>query len=81
MATLNRRTGWVFPALTGSGDVVADDSLDVSDLSVKEIHEKVESGELDAAEVYEAELAGKARKSVLEAYAPVEDQNDEGTTA
>ncbi len=54
------------------GVEVAVKQLDVSDLTAKEIEEKVESGELDSAEVYEAEKRGKQRKGVLEAYAPKE---------
>jgi hypothetical protein len=83
MATLNRRIGWTFPAEFAETEAPASveengAALDVSDLTAKEIEEKVENGELDAAEVYAAELAGKQRKGVLEAYKP---EDDEGTTA
>lgn len=79
-----RSEGWLFPADGAVAPEVVeevfvdlevgedDGALDISDLTAKEIEEKVESGELNADEVYAAELAGKNRKGVLEAYAPAE---------
>lgn len=49
------------------------DPKEISELTVKELEEKVEAGELAPDEIYKAESVGKQRKSVLEAYKPEED--------
>lgn len=85
-----KRGDWLMAALTAEAETdkkvveatkeadAADEVLDVAALTVKEIEEKVDAGDLSAEEVYAAELAGKQRKGVLAQYAPADD-NEQGT--
>lgn len=63
----------VAPVLT---EKVEEKTLDISDLTAKEIDEMVEAGVLTAAQVYQAEKAGKQRKGVLAKY-----EDEQGTSA